>query len=124
MSNGNAVRPNIKNITITFEDGSQKVYPHDGYMPTALFWGEKGIDILGAYYDHVKKNQTVTYEQLEADFGKATADAVTKPGKTAPLNRAVIKKIWETPTDTDADAESTPVLPGLLSKEPACPTRS
>jgi hypothetical protein len=113
MSNG--TRPQVKSITVRFDDGTEKTYPDaNGYMPVALFWSDDVVaNILGSYYDRLATPHRMTYENLEKHFGKVRADAVCPgPGNTVDLNTSVVTAIWNTPNP--------PTLMQIMSKDPGC----
>ncbi|HLP61967.1 MAG TPA: hypothetical protein VK186_24200 [Candidatus Deferrimicrobium sp.] len=113
MSNGN--RSQITKITVEFDDGTQKTYPENGYMPVALFWGDGAVtEILGSFYENLSPRRHMTYEKLEKHFGPIRANLICPggPNTTAEINKNVVTTIWNTPNQT--------TYPQIMSKDPGC----
>lgn len=108
----NAARPKVTEITVTFSDGTTRVFPGGGTMPLALFWEDETIsDILGGFYGDGSGNHEMTYDELKTNFGTKRADAICQPGETVILTKEKIETLWTTPGDDGK-------LLGLMSKRP------
>jgi hypothetical protein len=96
--------PNNVEATVIFGRGGTKA------LPEAIFWSDRGPEILGAYYD--QNPRPVTYPEALAKYGAAIAGA-NGPDVETNIDPEFVRQLWR------SDSFAMP-LPTLLVKNDDC----
>jgi hypothetical protein len=115
-------RKKIIEITVKFEGGEEKeIIKNDPAveLPEAIFFRDMGVKkILPMFYICEDKDLEMPKAEVEKKWGLSVANTIfgasAKSTETKPIDKKLIRQIWEAP---DAKGESTP----MLIKIPGCP---
>ena len=115
-------RKKIIQITVEFEGGEkQKIIKNDPEkdLPEAIFFRDLGVKkILPIFYVFTEKERTMSKKSVTKKWGQKAADGIfgasAKSTATKPIDKKLIKQLWNTP---DAKGE----LRSMLIKIPGCP---
>jgi hypothetical protein len=88
-------------------------------LPETIFFRDMGVKkILPIFYISEDKDLDMSKAEVEKKWGLNVANTIfgtrAKSTKTRPIDKKLIRQIWEAP---DANGESTP----MLIKIPGCP---
>ena len=116
------LRNTVVSITVKYTDPSgtpwQVVFGADGNepLPEAMFWSDRGPEILGAYYEH--NPRTLSSQAVLEKYGPAMAARIGQDVETT-IDPDFVRQLWR-PDETPNAAPGDSALPTLLLKRVDC----
>ncbi|MCP4154296.1 MAG: hypothetical protein GY757_41615 [bacterium] len=114
------MRPKVTGVTldVVYPDGNSRTITIDPTVSEGIFWNDRVVEVLGAYYE--EHNTEVTIEDLETSFGIKKAKRILgeNPSREnkCKVSKEMIKQLWEWENDDG-------FRPTILGKSGECKPR-